>query len=157
MTLTAHVATGIAIGSLTDSPTVGFFASWITHHVVDSIPHSDPGSWGATGENIFKSRKSSIWTICDITIAGILFFSFFALSGFSVIFFVSVLGATMPDLIDNSPFWSRSLRKLRPFQWFHQFHEIVHYTIKTRKYLWLGILTQVLIIIASVAIFVLFT
>ncbi|MDH4358694.1 MAG: hypothetical protein OEV37_01945 [Candidatus Berkelbacteria bacterium] len=155
MTLTAHVATGIAVGSLTDNSSVGFFAGWLTHHVVDGIPHSDPGSWGAVGESVFKNRRSLIWTVCDITIATTLFFLFLSLSGFSTVLFISVLGAAIPDLIDNSPFWSKPLRKLPPLKWFHQFHEVIHYTIKVKKYLWLGIMTQILIIIVSLAAFLL--
>ncbi len=146
MTLTAHIAVGSAIGYATGNPVLGFFAGFLSHHIIDSIAHSDAGSLGSDIENIFKDKIGLFWVFIDILLAGALFLVFLVHTGFSPVIFWGAVGGAMPDIIDNSPFWSPSLRKTFPTNYFHKFHDTIHWTITSKKYLWVGFLTQAILI-----------
>jgi len=149
MTLTAHVCAGSAIATVSDDPLIGFFAGLLSHHILDAIAHSDFGSLGGNINNIFKNKKNLFYVLADILIA-LIIFTFFALkiSDFVQIFW-SVAGAILPDVIDNSPFWSKYTRKVFPTNYYHKFHETVHYTILNKKYFWVGIITQLIVVMLS--------
>ncbi len=151
MTLTTHVSVGMAVGTIVGNPVAGFFVGLASHHICDLIPHSDPGSRGATVDNIFdrKNRGSLVWVIGDVIVAATIFLAVFLLTGNKSAIFWSVFGATISDFIDNSPLWSQWLRERFPVKQFHAFHEKVHFTIKSKKYFWVGILTQAVLIILS--------
>ncbi len=151
MLITAHVATGIAIGSITGNPVLGFFSAFIVHHLIDAIPHSDPGDPVAGGiiENFKKDRALLGGVIIDATVGLVMIIIAIYMLGASRILYFSIFGSLFPDIIDNSPFWSPYLRKRFPINYYHRFHETFHFTIKDKKYLLAGYLTQILVIILS--------
>ena len=151
MTLTAHIAVGSAVGYATGNPILGFFAGFLSHHIIDSIAHSDAGSLSSDIENIFKDKTGLFLVLFDILIAGLMFFVLLIRTDFSYTLFWGAVGGATPDIIDNSPFWSPTLRKIFPTKYFHKFHDTIHWTIKNKKYLWVGFLTQVILIGISIA------
>ncbi|OPZ95907.1 MAG: hypothetical protein BWY70_01890 [Bacteroidetes bacterium ADurb.Bin408] len=148
MTLTAHVCTACAIGVATGDPLLGFLGGFLSHHVLDAIPHSDAGSLGANVNNMLKSNSLK-YVILDIVLAGIIFFTIWGRYSFNLVIFFSALGGALPDIIDNSPFWSKYTRKVFPTNYYHKFHETVHFTILNKRYFWVGIATQALFIMLS--------
>jgi hypothetical protein len=152
MTFTSHIAVGCAVGVATRNPTLGFFAGWASHHLIDSIPHSDPGSFGANVYNVLKNRKATLWLIGDVVFGATLFLILFCKMDFPPYLAMAAMGAILPDLVDNSPFWSPALRKYSPFKQFHWFHEKVHFTIRSGEYFWWGVATQTLLIVASIVL-----
>ena len=150
MNLTTHIAVGSAVGLAVGNPVAGFFVGWASHHFIDAIPHSDPGSFGSNGTDWLDSKRSVVWTLVDIIIGLALLTVILLKSNLNIILLWSVIGSTWPDVIDNSPFWSERLRKVFPIKQFHQLHEVVHYTIKSGKYFWFGILTQLVVSAASI-------
>lgn len=155
MTLTAHISVACAVGVATKSPTLGFFAGFLSHHIIDAIPHSDAGSLGSNIYNALQN-KALKYIIIDVAAAAIIFFLIWNKNGFSSIVFWSAVGGALPDVIDNSPYWSQYTRKVFPTNYYHRFHETVHYTILSQKYFWVGIATQlVLIAVSSYYIFIL--
>lgn len=155
MTLTVHIAVGSAIGLATGEATPAFLLGFVSHHVVDVIPHSDPGSSGATIYTIMQKQRALTFALLDILCGSALFLFVMWSTDFSWPVFLGILGATLPDLIDNSPFWSPFLRKYFPIKFYHDFHETVHYTIMERKYLWVGVITQLVVAGAAITFFVL--
>lgn len=149
MTLSAHVSIGSAVGLATGNPVAGFFAGWMTHHILDSIPHSDVGSVGANIETILKDKKGLEYVVLDIAVAFLIFVIFIIVSKSPELVFFGALGGAFPDIIDNSPFWSPYLRKIFPFDYFHKLHEFLHYTILDKKYFWIGYSTQIISITAA--------
>ena len=151
MTLTTHVCVGAAIGFASKNPTLGFFAGLLSHHIVDGLPHNDGGSLGAKLENIFfpAHRRALFFVIADIVMAIAIFLFAFAKTDFSPVLFFAVFGAVLPDVIDNSPLWSPKLRKIFPFNWYHKLHETVHFTIESKKWFWVGILSQLSLVFIS--------
>lgn len=149
MTLTAHTCAGSAIAVVTGDPLTGFFVGLLSHHVLDAIAHSDLGSLGGNINNIFNNKKNLFYVLADILFAFVLFVVFaFKIADFSQIFW-SVGGAILPDVIDNSPFWSKYTRKIFPTNYYHKFHETVHCTILKKKYFWVGIATQLVVVLIS--------
>lgn len=148
MTLTAHISVACAVGLATKNPVAGFFAGFLSHHIIDAIPHSDAGSLGANVYNLLKN-KSLKYVIADIVLAAIFFIVVWLKYDLSSLIFWSALGGALPDLIDNSPFWSKYTRKVFPTNYYHKFHEKVHFTILNKKYFWVGILTQIVLIVIS--------
>lgn len=148
MTLTAHVSVACAVGVATGDPLLGFFGGFVSHHVLDGIPHSDAGSLGANIGNLLKDDALK-YVIVDILFACIIFFLIWDKFDFSSVIFFSALGGALPDIIDNSPFWSRYTRKIFPTNYYHKFHEKVHCTILSKRYFWVGIVTQVVVILLS--------
>jgi hypothetical protein len=151
MTFLTHVAVGSAVGLATKNPYLGFAAGVVSHHVMDIIPHSDPGSLGASAKNILKkeNRIGLIWAASDAMV-GAVFFVFILLKfNFESAVLWGMIGAVLPDLIDNSPLWSPPLRQIFPFNYYHRFHEKFHFTISAKNYFWLGVLTQLVLIYLS--------
>lgn len=149
MTLTAHIAIGSAIGLATANPAVAFLFGWVSHHFADAIPHSDLGSVGANVENVLSNRKELKIVFVDILLSIAIFIIYILKSDRDALVFWGAFGGMFPDVVDNSPFWSPWLRKRFPFNVFHFVHEKIHTTIKNRKILWLGLLTQVVAVILS--------
>ena len=149
MTLTAHVAIGSAVGLATGNPVAAFLFGWLFHHVADATAHSDLGSVGAKIDNLLSDKKNLKMVFADIVVAIIIFIIFTLKSDRNALVFWGALGGMFPDLVDNSPLWSPIIRKYFPFNYFHLIHETVHFTITIKKYFWLGILTQVVAVTAS--------
>jgi len=150
MQLTAHAAVGAAVGVATGNPVLAFFAGFISHHIVDAIPHTDGGSYEVGVENFARDKR--IITIVGFDLALLILLSFLLSEnrGYNLPMILGAFGAILPDLIDNMPFWSPKLRKIFPFNYYHLFHEKMHFTILNSKYFWVGILTQIIMIAASI-------
>ncbi len=149
MTLSAHVAVGSAVGLVTGNPVAGFLFGWISHHIADATPHSDAGSVGANVESVMADQKVLRMVFVDIFLAAAIFILFALKTDRNTLVLWGALGGAFPDLVDNCPFWSPVLRNYFPFNLFHIVHETVHFTILNKKYFYLGMLTQVLFIAAS--------
>ena len=156
MTLSAHIVVGSAVGLATGNPALGFFAGFLSHHIIDAIPHSDAGSLGADINNIFKNTRGLVWVAADIFLAFLIFCFILFKTDFSSAVFWGAVGGAAPDIIDNSPFWSPTLRKVFPTNYYHKFHDTLHWTIKDKKILWVGVTTQVIAVLGSLIYIYLF-
>lgn len=144
MNLSTHVAVGAAVGYATRNPILGFLAGYISHHVIDSIPHTDGGSLHVHVDNFSKDKRILIIVGFDLAIVVFLAIFLTRYLGPNVPMIVGAFGGALPDLIDNMPFWSTKIRKAFPA--FHRMHEFFHYTIEEPQYLWVGVMTQVFLI-----------
>jgi len=149
MQLTSHAAVGAAVGVATGNPILAFVAGFISHHIIDAIPHTDGGSYEVSVENFARDKRIITIVGLDLALLILLSFLLFEGRGFNMPMIFGAFGAILPDLIDNVPFWSPRLRKIFPFNYYHLFHEKVHFTIINNKYFWVGILTQVILIAVS--------
>jgi len=154
MTITAHVAVGCAVGLATGNPAAAFFAGWVSHHLADAIPHSDLGSAGGSVEDILKKKNSLRIVFIDIFLSFAVFLFVSHKTGYNQLVFWGVLGSILPDLVDNSPFWSVRMRNIFPANYFHLIHETIHCTIKKTRFFWVGAATQ--LIVGGAAFFYIF-
>ena len=166
MLFTTHTIVGAAIGVATKNPALGFAAGYATHHIMDSIPHFDQGSYRAvkSGPNYLNTKLDNVpkfsyikrdWImlLTDFALGGTLFLTLLALlpTDLWVYIITGALGCLMPDIIDSSPFWSRKLRaKYKLIANYHKFHIFFHWTVKKNE-VFLGATTQISLIILSLA------
>lgn len=152
MLFTAHIVIGSAVGYAANqagdnSGIFSFFGGFVSHQLADLVPHIDSGSSGISIKNILNNKKAVWLVILDLavgtTILAIILY--FRLPYLKFIL-LGAVGAVATDVIDNSPFWSEKLWNFFPFNYFHKFHEGLHFTILNKKYLWAGWLTQILLI-----------
>lgn len=149
MNLSTHVAVGAAVGYLSKNPALGFAAGFISHHLIDAVPHTDGGSLNVFVGNFAKDKRIlTIVAVDMIILLGIAWLAF-GLHGFNQNMIWGMFGGALPDLIDNMPFWAPKLRKVFPTNYYHRLHEFLHFTITNQKYFLVGILTQVILILAA--------
>lgn len=149
MTISAHVAVGSVVGLATGNPVAAFFAAWISHHVLDLIPHSDIGSVGGNIENILNNKKQMQIVFADIFLCALIFLFIAFKADFNQLVLWGACGGAFPDLVDNSPYWSAYTRKIFPTNYFHILHEKIHCTIVQKEYFFIGVLTQIIVVALS--------
>jgi hypothetical protein len=149
MLLTPHVAVGAAVGVATGNPILGFFAGFASHYVLDIIPHTDPGSFGVTATTLFQHRFAVVWAVIDAIVAlGLLIF-LAASNGYSLPLIFGAIGAGLPDTDMILYKLYPNLTKVAPTKQFYAFREAMHTTVINKKYIWAGILTQLVLIAAG--------
>jgi hypothetical protein len=154
MNLSTHAAVGALVGSYTGNPILAFFAGIISHHLADYIPHTDGGSLNVNVKNYAQDKRIILIVALDLLIlAGIAIYLFANIQVSSSMIF-GAIGAMVPDLSDNMPFWSPRLRQTRFGQIYHKMHETLHYTIENSSVLWTGVVNQIILIAISLRLLV---
>lgn len=154
MNLSTHIAVGAAVGYLSKNPALGFFAGLISHHLIDQIPHTDGGSFDVDVKDFAKDKRILTIVSLDLIVILILGLFIFTIHAVNWAIIFGAIGAALPDLVDNMPFWSPFLRKKIPFNFYHRFHEFFHFTITDKKFYWVGIMTQILLIALSLKLLI---
>jgi hypothetical protein len=144
MLLFVHTIVGVAIGASTIKPLWAFFFGWLSHHLLDMIPHFDRGSFyvkkfrppylGGEKESTpqsWLSRAEWFLVLGDLFLAlsVFLFFivRFYPSQTLSV--FAGVSGGVLPDFIGAWLFWFPKLRKKLAFlNKYDNWHSYFHWT-----------------------------
>lgn len=160
MLFTAHAITGATIGMLSGNPVIGFIFGYLSHHVLDSLPHFDQGSFyidkdkgpvwaGAKYEEKKKFKVKRDWIILFIDMALASALSLYILANLKLALWpLYILGAAaglLPDIMDVSPFWKDKFRNTRFGKKYHKFHELFHWPLSIR-YIHIGLITQITIV-----------
>jgi hypothetical protein len=148
MTLTTHATVGTLIGYAIGEPLAGFVLGFISHLLLDMIPHGDY----ELGRSVRRSRANLKKAIAFITLDAIvaIFFILWLVNWKDLIpiqaISWAVVGAVLPDLLVGLYDISKS-KWLKPFNTLHfHFHDLWH---RKRKDLPLGhaLVIQAVIII----------
>lgn len=152
MLSTPHVLIGAAIGSLISSPVLAFIAGVASHHFFDLVPHWDPASWHDRAKDFTWTKRDYLVAYIDNLIA----FALMAIiywwwrgSYYQVSVLAGMLGAIMPDLWHNVPFWNRLTRSITK-PWLN-FHRRWHHTLQQRDW-WIGLLIAVVTSVISILV-----
>ena len=145
MNLSTHLAVGAAVGYATKNPILGFFAGVLSHHLIDQIPHSDGGSLNISVDNFTKDKRIIAIVATDFILLVVVAYLLLSHVGVYWPMILGGFGGVLPDLIDNMPYWTPRLRKIYPFNYYHQFHEKFHFTIMNEDFIWVGVIIQLLI------------
>lgn len=165
-----HVLVGAAVGSLIGdvpgAPAIAFATGWASHYVMDFVPH-----W----ERIYKPfdeidfetvtpakdwpRHIFVQAVIDVLFAAVILYAIWNFTSDASwwrtdqIFFAG-LGAVVPDLLGNVPFWNRYLCRQPGFKQEYAFHTSVHVTDAVQRSVpkWLGLLTQIIAVTVSICI-----
>jgi hypothetical protein len=156
MFLTVHATTGIIISQQTGNIWLGFLAGFISHFILDTIPHGD--------QNLVKDRHNitstekrlirnlgladtliMVFTVVSLYLAGFISYPALALAG--------VVGSILPDYINAFYIFF----KVRLLKWYFNFHFALHfiwrgYTLNFRQ----GLVVQALFLLTTFLILFIF-
>lgn len=131
MLLTVHATTGALIGQQVNNPILAFVLGFISHFVLDMIPHGDQ-DWIEEYKSDQKSKAKKI--ICIVAIDAIILFTLLVSQYFygdsfapSLSIASGILGGILPDFIVVCHELSDKL-----FKNFYRFHFFIHDLIKVR-------------------------
>lgn len=160
MSLATHIVFAAAVTKPlleTRSPLLIFVVAFVSHFVIDAIPHfdyklssvKDDDSMQAEIERSYKAITKDILNIgVDVLIGSIILFAVYSLttSPFPALtFLIVILGAVLPDAL-QALYW---LFKNSPIKYLQRLHLFIHANTKIKS-LPLGIGTQLALIAISV-------
>jgi len=153
MLLTPHAFVGAAIGASTDNLFYIITLAFMSHFILDMLPHSDWGMWHNYSEFSWKDMKARdyILVAADIAILLISMMYLWYNLGRNNNILIGAFFGILVDLIDNVPFWKKFFQKLPVFSWLHWLHRKIHHLLEMKYWIW-GVITQVAIIVISVII-----
>ena len=123
MLITTHGLFGALIGKEVGYPPLAFLLGFISHFILDSIPHCDgPDDIADRDENLPNTNAQYLLVSLDLLLAVAITIYLFSMGMVLPEMIWGVVGALFPDLIDNVPIWKRKIRKLNVFREFHFFH-----------------------------------
>ena len=145
MMLVSHAIVGTAIGAAAGNPVAGFVIGVASHFVLDATPHFDPGSFMPPGDETYGPREY-IWATADV-LASVVALSLIALHhAHPTAIVAGSIGAMLPDIVLNTPFWKEWSRKIPGLDWVQEnIHKGWHWTVPPQDWL-AGILTQIIAI-----------
>ncbi|MCC6290988.1 hypothetical protein IT398_02895 [Candidatus Nomurabacteria bacterium] len=149
MILVTHAVVGGAIGQVIGNPSLAFSAGFLSHFILDAIPHWDYPLGAKIGAALdvdmnisSKYFKHDIAKITLDILIGFIFVYIFQLS------FWAAAGAIFPDFLQFAYFKLR----WRPLRWLQSFHIWIHSDLRLDSRPVFGPLLQILLIIAVIAI-----
>lgn len=156
MTILGHTAIGLAIGTLTHNPVLGFAAGVVSHHIADAVPHFDPGSF--IPKHVRETEEIHPWGRREVLMVGIDLLLTFGLIAFAIdqigldqwpIYFWSILGANFPDVVHNVPFWNHQLLQIDWVRWWREkIHRRFQWTVEYWQWPF-GVTTQLVTIVIA--------
>jgi len=152
MFLTVHATFGALIGQYTGNIFFGFVVGFISHFLVDALPHGDEKMI----ENKDRPSKKELLIITivasfDIVITLILTsaYLYFGLVDFSWSLIACIIGSVSPDFING--FYM--ITRLKILQAQSEFHFQIHFVIeKIAVSLWTGVLLQFLTLLLLIGL-----
>lgn len=137
----AHLMTGAAIGQAVGNPAAAVIGGVLSHFVLDAMPHTEGKTF--YGEAPVRLLRPDLIEAALEFAAGLLIvgWSLVRCEGIHLSVVVGALGALMPDLVDLP---LKALLNVGPF--FHL--QRIHWTV-TRNHAALGMLTQLIVIVAA--------
>jgi hypothetical protein len=132
MLLTVHAAAGAIIGQQINNPILAFVLAFVSHFILDMIPHGDQ-DWidEYKGDQKSKVKKIlSIVVIDAVILLGLLISRYFYIDSFmpNLNIAVGILGGILPDLLVACHELSDKL-----FKNIYKFHFIMHDLIKVKQ------------------------
>ncbi|MFA5927610.1 MAG: hypothetical protein WCT32_03510 [Patescibacteria group bacterium] len=143
MLLTPHTIFAGTVGEISGNPLVALTLGILSHFLLDALPHYDTTDGGK-----FTPRQIGVIVIDFICLVTIMLIVWMGLNP-GTAFWFGALGGTIPDLLDNVPFWNKKFRSTIIGKAFHAFHDRIQ---KDEVGVWIGLLSQLIIICLSIII-----
>lgn len=152
MLLTPHALVGAAIGASTDNLPLIIVLAFVSHFVLDCLPHFDWGTWHEHDKDQNGEFKLELKDYLLVAFDGIVMLSIsywlWIFSGKNDLILLGIFFSILTDLIDNVPFWNKQIRKMKILNNLHKIHHKVQYQLKSKYWYW-GVTTQLVIILLS--------
>lgn len=96
MFLVGHTAAGAVIASITSELALAFGLGWLSHYVIDAIPHGDEciSEWACRGSYV---RRFLAVACLDSALTAAILAMYVIYSGFSAPLLFAVAGSVLPD------------------------------------------------------------
>lgn len=154
MIATSHLFLGAAIGTLVPDPLIAFGLGLMSHFLLDAIPHFEPGlvlrkrsADGKIAEEMGRVEYRLAWL--DMIIGTVMTLLVWRTSGSQLSVLTGALGAILPDLVDNVPWWKIYTGKTKLLGWIRPIHRGLHFPTLQGKYIWWGLLPPIVIFALS--------
>ena len=124
MYLTVHAAAGGAVALQTGNPILGFGVGFISHLLLDVIPHGDSEKSGMPQNNTAILIAASI----DIAVLSVIVATLVATKGvtiFTPVLIAGAVGGMVPDALQLPYLLSHG----RYFKWYQKIHNFFHNAI----------------------------
>lgn len=142
MTATAHALIGSSIAASITNPLLGIPLAFISHFLADVIPHWDEG----TNHRKKTATRLKIESTIDVLLGFFLSFIIFRNFVDPLYLFSMIIASQLPDWL-TAPAHMFNL-KIPPFTWM----EYLGHRIQSRLQLPWGLLTQIAVVLAAVAL-----
>ena len=155
MLATSHLLAGAAVGTAIGNPLLAFILGYISHFLLDALPHFDPGLYrkrkadGSLPEE-FARFEYPIAAI-DVLLGVFLTMYFWHLHAESSALLFGALGGLLPDLFDNVPFWNKQVWKINFLHSMAKLHQTIHFPVLPRNLILVGIPVQLLVFALTIA------
>lgn len=155
MISSAHITSGAALGLLIGAAVpdqaiaipLALVAGLGSHHLLDMIPHTDPGSFRSPDDHGPTKPKEMLFALPDNLIATALVLYVFFVHQSSWPMLLGAVGGNLPDVLHNVDAWSDFARQ-RFLPGYYRFHQQFHWTARGNQ-VPVGILTNLLVITGS--------
>lgn len=156
MISTAHITTGgalgLAVGAALSEPLIALPAAFavgiVSHHLLDMIPHTDPGSFREPGDKSAITSNEAIFALIDNMLGtGLVLWIFFTREPSWPMLF-GAAGGNFPDMLHHVPLWGPRFRTVWK-KYFH-LHEKLHWTAYSRL-IPFGVLSNIIVIWLALA------
>lgn len=121
MLIASHLLVAGYVGERIGDPFLAFCVGILLHFILDAIPHYDTVDQGK-----FTLRQYLLVIIDGIIGLTIAYF-YLSEKGINNSFIFGALGGLLPDILDNSPFWSKQFQKTKFGRIFHSLHKKIQF------------------------------
>lgn len=155
-------ALGQAVSELPGSGAIALGLGVLSHYFLDSIPHWErlvgPKGSEFQTETPLKEwpRSYLIQTVIDVVLAVLLLVYLLWRVPHGDAFWQSpvfwgAIGGLLPDVIDNTPFWNRTIAQWPVFKQQRFFHRYMHISEASQEHMprYAGLLTQLAVFVLS--------
>lgn len=150
MLATIHLLVGAAIGRFIDAWPLAFVIAFLTHFLLDALPHTDPGTLKSPAERGSMNMTDLVLAWLDLVVAlGVLVW----LSQRSMVspgVLAGVFGGIAPDLpsgIYNA--WPK-LKTISVVSWYYLFHRRIQGTVDKEQWV-RGAVVELLAVVVALA------
>ncbi len=152
MLSTPHLLVGAAIGSTVTGVPAAFVFGFLSHFLLDAIPHEDEYLLDQPGQKkILPVDYGMVTFDIAVGVIAVLYFAFWGGDHIPLPVLAGALGAVVPDLLHNVPFWNPTVRKLPVSAQLYSLHQAVDGGLKGKHKL-MGVVTQFITIIVATII-----
>ena len=144
MLLTPHAMVGAAIGASTDNLTYIIILAFLSHFILDIIPHFD---WGTWHDNKDFKLEIKDYLLVATDVVTLLIFTIILWDNINTNYYIfaGMFFAVLVDLIFNVPFWKKFTISAPILKYIQLVHQKLHFRLK-KKYWYIGVITQIIII-----------
>jgi len=129
MFLTTHTVVGVLISQHTPSPLIAFSLGFLSHFLLDFIPHGDEQLLTVEDKEQGKFRKAALASSLDVALTVAFFLFLYSTVDLHDLGQVSagIVGSILPDVLDNFlPVFHRAFRWFFVIRFLHWLQRKVH-------------------------------